>query len=76
MDAEQFQRLGVESAERFYASPNATPYSIFLAGWNAALSFVGSLMETPGADGCFCAHHPDDPAHTKDCYDLIQALTR
>jgi len=23
----------------------------------------------PGGDGCFCTHHPDDPAHGSACYD-------
>lgn len=23
---------------------------------------------TPGADGRYCRHHDDDPAHTKECY--------
>lgn len=75
MNDEQFQRLAIESAERFYTSPNATPYSIFLAGWNAAVHNIGLLMQAHGGDGCYCVHHPDDPAHTKDCYDLIKALT-
>jgi hypothetical protein len=47
----------------------------FLAGWNAAMFQVGTLVQTPGGDGCYCAHHPDDPAHTGDCYDLFKALT-
>lgn len=34
------------------------------------------MLQTPGGDGCFCAHHPDDPAHTATCYDLIDYLTR
>jgi hypothetical protein len=48
----------------------------FRSGWNEAMRHVGLLMQTPGGDGCYCAHHPDDPAHTRDCYDLAQALTR
>ena len=47
----------------------------FRAGWDAAFFHVSQLLQTPGGDGCFCAHHPDDPAHTKDCYDLVKALT-
>lgn len=47
----------------------------FRAGWDAALGWVGRLIQTPGGDGCYCTHHPDDPAHTKDCYDLVKALT-
>lgn len=23
---------------------------------------------TPGGDGCYCTHHPDDPAHGRECY--------
>lgn len=23
---------------------------------------------TPGGDGCYCTHHPDDPAHGDHCY--------
>ena len=47
----------------------------FRSGWDAAIRHVEYLAQTPGGDGCYCAHHPDDPAHTKDCYDLIKALT-
>lgn len=47
----------------------------FLTGWDAAMEWIGRLIQTPGGDGCYCAHHPDDPAHTKDCYDLVKALT-
>lgn len=46
----------------------------FEAGWNAALEFVAPWLQTPGADGCYCNHHPDDPAHTKDCYDITKVL--
>jgi hypothetical protein len=46
----------------------------FLAGWDAAMNQVALLMQTPGGDGCYCAHHPDDPAHGGDCYDLFKAL--
>lgn len=24
---------------------------------------------TAGGDGCYCTHHPDDPAHTAECYE-------
>lgn len=47
----------------------------FADGWKAAFEYIGRLIQTPGGDGCYCAHHPDDPAHTKDCYDLMKALT-
>lgn len=47
----------------------------FEAGWDAAMRQVASLMATPGGDGCYCTHHPDDPAHTSDCYGLFKALT-
>jgi hypothetical protein len=46
----------------------------FKAGWDAAMRVVGLALQTPGGDGCYCAHHPDNPAHTKDCYDLTKAL--
>jgi hypothetical protein len=46
----------------------------FMAGWDAAMLQVSMFLQTPGADGCYCTHHPDDPAHTKDCYDLAKAL--
>jgi hypothetical protein len=42
----------------------------FMHGWDAAM-----LLQTPSGDGCYCAHHPDDPAHGRDCYDLFKALT-
>jgi hypothetical protein len=47
----------------------------FIAGWDAAMRQVALLVATPGGDGCYCAHHPDDPAHGDDCYDLMKALT-
>jgi hypothetical protein len=47
----------------------------FLAGWDAAMLQVGMFLQTPGADGCYCVHHPDDPAHGNDCYDLEKVLT-
>jgi hypothetical protein len=50
--------------------------SVFRSGWDAAIQYIESLTQTPGGDGCYCVHHPDDPAHTKDCYDLVKALTR
>ena len=46
----------------------------FMKGWEACWREVGLMVQTPGGDGCYCAHHPDDPAHTKDCYDLFKAL--
>lgn len=75
MDDKQLQEVGVKAANSFYVAPSATPYSIFLAGWNTAIHQIRLLAQTPGGDGCFCAHHPDDPAHMKDCYDLTKALT-
>lgn len=75
MDDKQLQEVGIQAANSFYVRPDATPYSIFLAGWNTAIHQVRLLAQTSGGDGCFCAHHPDDPAHTKDCYDLVKALT-
>lgn len=50
--------------------------SAFFAGWDKAVEEIGLMLQTPGGDGCFCAHHPDDPAHTGTCYDLIEYLTR
>jgi hypothetical protein len=47
----------------------------FIHGWDAAMREVVLLVQTPGGDGCYCTHHPDDPAHGKDCYDLFKALT-
>ena len=75
MDDSQLQELGVQAANSFYVHPAATPHSIFLAGWNMAIHQVRLLAQTSGGDGCFCSHHPDDPAHTRDCYDLVKALT-
>ncbi len=64
-----------DAYNRFLRSSHIDPMGEgFSGGWNAALTFVGSLMETPGADGRFCAHHPDDPAHTAECYDLLALL--
>lgn len=48
----------------------------FFAGWDKAVEEIGLMLQTPGGDGCFCAHHPDDPAHTAVCYSLIEYLTR
>lgn len=75
MNDKQLQEAGVQAAHSFYAVPGATPYLIFLTGWNAAIHQVKLLAQTTGGDGCFCSHHPNDPAHTKDCYDLVKALT-
>jgi hypothetical protein len=47
----------------------------FIHGWDAAMREVVLLVQTPGGDGCYCAHHPDDPAHGGDCCDLFKALT-
>jgi hypothetical protein len=47
----------------------------FIHGWDAAMREVAVLVQTRGGDGCYCAHHPDDPAHGRDCYDLFKALT-
>jgi hypothetical protein len=35
-----------------------------------------TAFKTPSGDGCYCTHHPDDPAHGKDCYDLFKALSK
>lgn len=51
------------------------PREGFLAGWDAAMGQVALLLQTPGGDGCYCVHHPDDPAHGNACYDLLTALT-
>lgn len=64
-----------DAYNRFLRTSHIDPMGeAFSDGWNAALSFVGSLLETRGGDGCFCAHHPDDPAHTEECYDLMVVL--
>jgi hypothetical protein len=64
-----------DAYNRFLCTSHVDPMGeAFTDGWNAALSFVGSLMETPGGDGCFCAHHPDDPAHTEECYSVLTVL--
>lgn len=65
-----------DALDRFLMKSHVEPITAaFEAGWDSALSYIRLLMQTPGGDGCFCAHHPDDPAHTKDCYDLIKTLT-
>lgn len=64
-----------DAYNRFLRASHVDPMGeAFSDGWNAALSFAGSLLETRGGDGCFCVHHPDDPAHTEECYDLLAAL--
>lgn len=37
----------------------------FLYDANSPLIGVNA---TPGGDGCYCTHHPDDPAHGSECY--------
>lgn len=43
--------------------------------WNHVETSTGNIdmstlaFPTPGGDGCFCAHHPDDPAHGAWCYE-------
>lgn len=29
---------------------------------------IAARTHTPGGDGCYCTHHPDDPAHGAACY--------
>lgn len=58
-----------------YEPPIGCEHSAFLAGWDAGVEEIGLMLQTPGGDGCYCTHHPDDPAHTQDCYDLIEYLT-
>lgn len=47
----------------------------FFAGWDKAIEQVGLMMQTVGGDGRYCVHHDDDPAHTANCYDLIEYIT-
>ena len=76
-DTQQLANQALDKAyNAFLQQSHVDPMTeAFHDGWHAALRFVGLLAQTPGGDGCYCAHHPDDPAHTKDCYDLIKALT-
>ena len=62
-------------AADYYSKGQFTRRVAFQAGWDSAMQTIGLVLQTPGGDGCYCAHHPDDPAHTKDCYDLMKALT-
>lgn len=55
-------------------APIGCEQSAFFAGWDKAIEEVGLMLQTPGGDGCFCAHHPDDPAHTQDCYNIVEYL--
>lgn len=57
-----------------YSPPIGCEQSAFLAGWDAAVEEIGLMLQTPGGDGCFCTHHPDDPAHTRDCYSIVDYL--
>lgn len=57
-----------------YIAPIGCEQRAFFAGWDKAIKEVGLILQTPGGDGCFCTHHPDDPAHTKDCHDVIEFL--
>lgn len=57
-------------ADRYVGGERAA----FFSGWDKAIEEVGLMLQTPGGDGCFCVHHPDDPAHGEDCYDVIQYL--
>lgn len=84
MDAKQIEQFSDQdflqqreiSADYYAAGHSLTsPRFAFKAGWDSAIQKVAALLQTPGSDGCYCAHHPDDPAHTKDCYDLVKALT-
>lgn len=59
-----------------YIAPIGCEQRAFFAGWDEAIKEIGLILQTPGGDGCFCAHHPDDPAHVATCYDLIEHLTR
>lgn len=59
-----------------YEPPIGCEHSAFLAGWDKAIEEIGLMLQTPGADGRLCTHHDDDPAHTGDCYNLIEYLCR
>lgn len=79
MDHSERQRITKQfhddAYNRFLRQSHVDPMGeAFSDGWNAALGFVGSLLETPGGDGCFCVHHPDDPAHTAECYNVLTVL--
>lgn len=38
------------------------------AAWNRRAPLT-EAHPTPGGDGCYCTHHPDDPSHGPGCYD-------
>lgn len=57
-------------ADRYVGSERAA----FFDGWDKAIEEVGLILQAPGGDGCFCVHHPDDPAHTADCYYVVEYL--
>jgi hypothetical protein len=69
--------LGILARERAadHSGWVETCRTAFIHGWDAAMREVAVLVQTRGGDGCYCAHHPDDPAHGRDCYDLFKALT-
>lgn len=70
MDAELQQARDIAADRSGYVEHAR---AAFRAGWDAAITQIGLLVQTPGGDGCYCSHHPDDPAHTRDCYDLVKA---
>lgn len=39
-----------------------------LEAWHNEASASFEQITTPGGDGCYCTHHPDDPAHGHHCY--------
>lgn len=46
-------------------------YRVHFLGIQKTLRHLISIIDaepTPGGDGCYCTHHPDDPAHGDWCY--------
>lgn len=42
-----------------------------MSGLFAPDLFKRCVAPTAGADGRYCTHHDDDPAHTTECYEPI-----
>lgn len=36
--------------------------------WCGEFKAILEQQPTIGGDGCYCTHHPDDPAHGSGCY--------
>lgn len=57
-----------EPSLKFGRALSALPDLAVAAGCHVGIKVTPLPQPTSGGDGCFCTHHPDDPAHGPACY--------